>query len=1165
MDLRPISVAGTEETGARLVPTVPSAGYGAGVPIKKRRFPFIQPPSPPLPLKEVIDAKQIEVDGSSNTYGVSNPGVASEHPPSSDDKGPPSGLNLSEDIDLNKDDLMLPDNQENPIAVADSKNAEEKNGSPIERSTELFEGQGLSLPSNAMHVDQKEKPVEIKNVGLASKALGTIDLMLAPGGLHETEAIQVSNGRQTLPPGDVSGSDSSATPINVDRSTWDLNTMMDATGDSSHCTASYSDMTLAFRENDEKGSGQNCDTIEQRAVCGKSSCPHGCKEDHIEGYLDLGLQPLIPNSNPSCELPSESTICNPDGNLGTAVKFINKKESTVESEPADEPADFCDVKPGTRTEKCGSISSFPFGEHLGKSASIKVEPDCMNQQINPVNDTPNRQEEMQDFSKLLPNSAETMQLNGPMGVKSCQSASTSSKGCSDQHPIEKVHPLGASDSTVTYVVASGNDDVVVSTLMENLPPDAKDNTMENAGDCAYDGGKIEISGCEDSHSSDSKYESNEVPSAPADHAESSYQEDDDYEDGEVREQLVLGASRMGGADQVENASSAISVMECNAQSAYIEDVRIQLAGKEIENPVNGFNDATPADTHNIDKEHTQELFNERVSSNPGCPYDQGELVDGDLTKNVREEIICQLSQSRARNTRGGTLSASNERMHTDNALGMEEKWNLSKTGAPVNSKVSSGEDNKRRIINLSGLSSMLSPDKARFVSERSLPQRSFRKRLPDTALEADKPHLRGRASGDDVDEFPRGRNRYSHSRNSRSNVSRDRDIVSNRIVRHWDVKREFSPEFYNYTGDRHTTKCKYASDYQNNDVASGDGLSGGKFWSRGRLNDDEPNVCRQSSLRRSPCGRGGSHVPRNISPSRCIGRDEFDVVSLLNNRKYRRDLGCDNMGAVFVKCSQISCEDNHDGLARGVRKLHCFKNERVLGRFRSNSPVRRNRSPDQGSNRRRSPEGFEGHLELSQRRSQAVFRRDRMRSPDRGSFHHKITRRRQPPYFSQNSEDTIRIHSERDHEFLRSRFTNRSSPSRGTFSSRRYGVNTRDRPCDEYSKVHMRTGWSKDVSRDGESCKKGHGEDRGPRHFQSPYSESEESIIYNKDEATSPNHRASEDRSTNPESGNCRERSKNRSGCVQKTRKTEDREGYYRRRRLCEEFDDRQDKRKRYH
>ncbi|KAI4384450.1 hypothetical protein MLD38_002606 [Melastoma candidum] len=1162
MDLQPMPVAGTEETRARLVPTTPSTGYGAGVPIKKRRFPFIQPPSPPLPLEEVIDAKHTELDGSSNTYGVSNPRVSLEHPPSSDEKGSPFGLNLSEDIDLNQDDRVLPDNQENPIALADSKNAEEKNGSLIGKSTEHSEGQGLILVSNAMHVDQKEKPVEIKNVVVANEAKGTVDLMVAPGGSHETEANQESNGHQTLPRGmsadlnmvfgrkiepscwnqgtlkelslslSLSGqesnhhltgnrSDSFAPRINVDRSTWDLNTIMDATADSSHGlsygTAPYRDLTLAFREIDGKGAGQNPQTVEQRAVVGKTSCPYGYKEDHIGGYLDLVLQSLIPNYNTSSELPSVSTIRNPDGILGTAVKFINKEESVVKSEPADEPPDSCDVKPEIRTEKCGSICSFPFGEHLGKLTSIKVEPDFMDQQINPVNDTPSIQVEMQKFSELLPNSAETMQLNGPMGVKSCQSALASRGGCSNQHPIENEHPLGtlshhqegdaanmASDSTVTYAAASGNDDMVDSMLIENLPPVAKDSMMGNADDCAYDGGKVEISGCEDTYSSDYKYESDEVPSAPAGHTETSYREDDDYEDGEVREQLVLCASRMNvGADQAENASSAISVVECNAQSASNEDVRTQLADKEIENP--GFSDATPA----------------------GCPLDQGELFDGDLTKNIGEEMICQLSQSSTRNTRTLTLCASNERVHTDNILSIEEKWNLSKTGAPANCKVLSGDDNKRRIINLSGLSSMSSPYKARFISNRSSPKRSVRKRLPETALEVDKPNLRVRASGDNVDEFPRRRNQYSLSRNSRSNFSRDRDIVSNRIVHNWDVKREFSPEFYNYTGDRHSTRCKHASDYRNhNDVASGDGLGGGKFWSRRRLNDDELNFCRQASLRHSPCGRGGSHVPRNISPSRCIGRDEFDVVGLWNNHKFRRDLGCDDMGSVPVKCSQISCEDNAVGLARGDRKLQSFKNDSVLGRVRSNSSVRRNRSPNQGSNRRRSPEGIEGHLELSQRRSPAVLRRDRMRSPEWGSFHNKISRRQHPPYFSQNSEDTIAIHSEKDREYLRSRFTNRSSPCRGTFRSRRYGANTQDRPCDEYSKVHMRTGWSKDVSRDEESGEKGLGEDRGPRHFQSPYSESEESIIYNKDESTSPYYLSPEDRCTDPENGNCRERSK---------------------------------------
>nr|KYP47063.1 hypothetical protein KK1_031293 [Cajanus cajan] len=254
--------------------------------------------------------------------------------------------------------------------------------------------------------------------------------------------------------------------------------------------------------------------------------------------------------------------------------------------------------------------------------------------------------------------------------------------------------------------------------------------------------------------------------------------------------------------------------------------------------------------------------------------------------------------------------------------------------------------NQGRIIDLSRAASSSSPGKTRPISGRSLSSRAGRDVLPDT-LDGDKLH-RGRDEVyiDGPHKFSRERHQDMSPRNSRLNFVRGRGRVNSRLdsVRNeWESDREFS-----------------------------------------------------------------------------------DIVGVRHNDKFMRGLPEDTMDPPMFTRPQ-SFEGLDGRFTRGSRNFSSMQ-RRGPPRIRSKSPIRsRSRSPGPWSSprrrspRRRSPDGFGGHPELTHRRS-PFYRVDRMRSPDRPVFpaERVVRRHGSPSFMSRPSNDMRDMDSARDHGHPRS-------------------------------------------------------------------------------------------------------------------------------------------------
>ncbi|XP_021296233.1 uncharacterized protein LOC110425628 isoform X2 [Herrania umbratica] len=380
-------------------------------------------------------------------------------------------------------------------------------------------------------------------------------------------------------------------------------------------------------------------------------------------------------------------------------------------------------------------------------------------------------------------------------------------------------------------------------------------------------------------------------------------------------------------------------------------------------------------------------------------------------------------------------------------------------------KDASNAGNRSRIINLSRALNQSSPGRTRSISGRTLQSRVGRERLLDVALEGDKFHPRGRDEvyGDGSHRFSRERHHDQPSRNPRISFMRGRDL-----------------DFSSYNNGQ-------------DGAYFGPGQSGRKI-----LSDNSSIFPHVHPRRRSPGGRDGPasrglpmvrRVPRNLSPSRCIGEDGSESVGL----RHMRGFADDHTDPMFAR-SQPSFEGLDGPFVRGNRDFSSVQ-RRGLPRIRSKSPTRpRTRSPGPWpSPRRRSPDEFGGPLELPHRRS-PIYRVDRIRSPDRPCFAGEmVLRRHGSPQYLSRPNDLRDMDPGRDHGHPRSGIPNRSPAGRILLrNSRRLDlVDPRERnDGDDYFGGPMPSGRFHELATDGNADeRRRYGDRRGPvRSFRPPYS-----------------------------------------------------------------------------
>lgn len=229
-------------------------------------------------------------------------------------------------------------------------------------------------------------------------------------------------------------------------------------------------------------------------------------------------------------------------------------------------------------------------------------------------------------------------------------------------------------------------------------------------------------------------------------------EDNDYEDGEVKDQFVadgpVNATPLGNVskdeDEPENRESTGNLSDQCADSPCQkkEDIEMQLCSET----------GTPLDEKSqmsvdLDK-HLQELSDVEVDSDTNEP---ATIAKGTILPPTDENPVIHSDVARL----SGEATISNHELvgvpaQNGDAVNDTQKNSsmLPKTESSINSddvgRDSNTEGNRSRIINLSATSNMSSPGKTGSPSDRSMPLHDGRKRLPNVTLEGDKLPLRGR-------------------------------------------------------------------------------------------------------------------------------------------------------------------------------------------------------------------------------------------------------------------------------------------------------------------------------------------------------------------------------------------------------------------------------------
>lgn len=382
------------------------------------------------------------------------------------------------------------------------------------------------------------------------------------------------------------------------------------------------------------------------------------------------------------------------------------------------------------------------------------------------------------------------------------------------------------------------------------------------------------------------------------------------------------------------------------------------------------------------------------------------------------------------------------------------------------------------------------------------------------------------------------------SRNSRSGFARDRGRIPSNVYDDWEPDQDFNSEMRKGSLEFHATRYKYNSKYRNYNVSPEDGFVGTGRGGRRFLADNSPNFHSPHSMRRAHGGRDGlatrgpptgGRVPQNMSPSRCISMDDSEFVRVrygFNRRQ--RDIG---------SCSTKGFPPRHS---------------KSPARLRSHSPIQ------WSSPRRRSPDGFVRHPGMVARRSPPMYRRERMRSPDRACFQGEAMMRRQnsPPYISRQLDDMKEMNTGRDLGFSRPIMHHRNLSTRVTLRSRRYDMeNSRERTHGEYFRVPFRGARFHEISGEENVDERRRFNERRPvRHFRPAYGSNDRGFTYGSENGSLSYQLCPEDDTVCHEGGNSRERQlkrhpKSELRDAHKTRKIEDQEGSLRD-GVTDEFDD---------
>ncbi|XP_054786390.1 uncharacterized protein LOC129292774 [Prosopis cineraria] len=594
------------------------------------------------------------------------------------------------------------------------------------------------------------------------------------------------------------------------------------------------------------------------------------------------------------------------------------------------------------------------------------------------------------------------------------------------------------------------------------------------------------------------------------------EEDDDYEDGEVREPLKHSVAEESVCEvrEVERVVSShcddgkqiekeVLGGDCPTSSCIDEDDNRTVTRTKINCGKEGIDDESINMSHNVtDKTVCLQESLEAENPNVGPQIRSLDYSERNKALNARETKL--VSEDNNGSNEVDVAQCADEVVK--NLDMVRTDLDLPKMEVSVDidnaSKDVSDSGNQGRIINLAQAASPLSPTKSRSIPGRALPSQAGRDALPDAFHNENLHGGRDDIYIDGPCKFSRERYQDISPRNSRLSFVRGRGRINSRIDTcrgEWKSDRDFAGEFYNGPSHFRGPRNKFVSavhdaESEYNNVTHDGSFVGNNRLGRKPLNDDRP-VGRHITLRRrSPGAREslqmGHRIPRTMSPSRCVGDDGSEFVNMRHGEKFLRGYPQDTMDPMFSRPPPFERGDGR--FTRGTRS---FIQRRGPPRIHSKSPIRStSRSPGPWSSSRRrsprgSPDGFGGHPELAHRR----YRVDRMRSPDGPIFsgERRVVRRHVSPYMSRPSNDTRDFDSGRGRGHPRSIISNRGTSGRIMFRNRRFdAVDPQDRPDnDEYFGGPMHSGRQFELNGEGNGDERRRfGERQGPvRSFRPPY------------------------------------------------------------------------------
>ncbi|KAK4433277.1 hypothetical protein Salat_1090000 [Sesamum alatum] len=1173
-----------------------SISFSGAIPIKKRRFPIIQPASPSPEEK----ASKSEDNNSKNTQdsNIRDEGLSSsEHtasPGNSDaSKTPASIVNKEEvtptNIELgqaNVETFASKPQEAKPSAslgpVGDSRN---KTDILLNEKSAVPEVPESCMDSQKTNVKQETAGDQIEGARMSSKqettgekiegagmSLTNVELSLGPKDLldvlknqnsraicHKSEksdpsllSLALTGQKLVLHDKNDSTFDSVSGRVSTNRSNWDLNTTMDAWEGSTHSDASVQrlvDIGGFSKINNCHDSSSSLTTAgivglslnkgkyvlyDHRSNSSSASIQPSqqCKtSDHLDQQaktddsLGLGLALSYRNLDTSREHSAlsdkvASISVSPKVNLQQVQLSAMNVNRPVKSEPVDENskrdcsigscsssnmglARFTSIKRelvcnrSLETVFSSSIGSEKLVDHrsikseavqVGKQDSCKSEDAILPKSVARV---------MQQQESCASSSATSVPLmpqnSCPSRLPTCSELTTSgnlsnlsehsfhSKELHDNNDIADEHmpavvsrPVSLDDKQLRPCKV-GNPNVEESEKCILDPVNEQNLEVDEYSEVtANDEEKINISAEmheKDSIGSDCESQGNHAADASTDIGENICEEDEEYEDGEVREPLQHSAEEdpIVEGKKTENLELA-GCDSSNTQPFVLSgDQNLPVCDLEGKEAVRENFDETHSDSikdcgsisyePNSEDNSLQKLSDKvlevgvdekrSVSVTPEKPLD----ISGrkDVLEGPGKEVSGCGPTTGSHGTDIELGDEATDKVVKEICSG-ESDSTLSKVEASSNdhdaAKDSNNAGNKSRIINLSRASVVANPCKSRSISNRLLTSRSGKERYSDLDEE-----IQPRGNRDEIytggsNKFAKDRIHDQSLRNSRPNFMLGKGRISSRfgsLRSEWDSDHHFASETYNGPSDYRVVRRKHASSISEVELECNDyGIAqdGTPMGSNRRkaMNDEFPSL-RRASLRRvspgerdSPVTRGMHmlrRIPRNMSPSRCTVEDGSDLMGPRHGDKYLRHISDDVIDPVYSR-SQTLYDELDGQLIRGNRNFSTL-HRKGYPRIRSKSPVRsRTRSPGPWSSpRRRSPNGLP---ELSQHRSPGLYRMGRMRSPERPCFREEMVARRRgsPSYAARHPNDLRDVDSGREH-VLHPRSTNpnrRTSPSR---------------------------------------------------------------------------------------------------------------------------------------